>query len=174
MEVPASYIANSITSLDGIIDAGFTPEASGMLVNCPVVPEGSVASLRRGPESKSNETIPGWYRDMAVFYFTFEETSFMRQDSGNIPVANIYVTFNINPGEEGGGPPSGFRLQPGSDRTRNVVDAIPGQDNYSPLWRVWVYDNGDFESVENLSSVLLASVINDNAGLVNCPIVEVD
>ena len=111
---------------------------------------------------------------LAVFYFTFEETMLGTSDDGNIPIANIYVSFNINPGEVGGGPASGFMQQPGSDRTRNVVDTIPGVDAYSPLWRVWVYDNGDFNGVEDLQSVLQARIIVDNAGLVNCPIVEVE
>lgn len=42
-----------------------------------------------------------------------------------VPRSPIYVTFNANPGEEGGGPSSGFVTEEGTDQTHNVLAATP-------------------------------------------------
>ena len=34
--VPSDYVANTVTSLQGILDAGFTTETTNTVVNCPV------------------------------------------------------------------------------------------------------------------------------------------
>ena len=43
--VPADYQANVVTSYQEIINNGYTVMPTGMIVNCPVVPEGSTASM---------------------------------------------------------------------------------------------------------------------------------
>lgn len=82
------------------------------------------------------------------------------------------MTFNINPGEPGGGPASGFMREPGTDQTHNVVATLPGDAGYSPLWHVNVYDNAEFDAVTDLSSAQAATLLVDGAGHVNCPIVD--
>ena len=162
--VPADYEANSVTSLAGITDAGYAMENTGVIINCPVVPKGSTAMLRGG--GKSNELHAGWYKDMVVYYFTFEEKMLT---GATVPVSPIYVTFNAN-----GMPPSGFVMEEGTAQTHNVVATIPSDDDYSPLWLVSVYDNADFDSVSDLASAEAANILAAGVATVNCPVVSVE
>src|SRR5262249_2479038 len=92
--------------------------------------------------------------------------------SGNVPVSPIYVTFNKNPDEMGGGPGSGFKTEPGSMQTHNVPGTVPSDAAYSSLWDVQVYSNAKFDSVKDLTSALAAMAMPAGAK-VNCPIVSV-
>lgn len=169
--VPADYVANTITSKQAIDDAGYDIQETDMLVNCPIVPEGSTAMLRGGDED--NGLAMGWYEDQVVFYFTFQEKTLTANGSGEVPVSPIYVSFNINPGMDGGGPPSGFMTEEGSMQTHNVAATIPSDMNYSPLWSVNIYDNAEFASVQDLSTAQSATILASGAALVNCPVVSV-
>jgi hypothetical protein len=167
--VPANYVANSITSVDEIRTAGFKIDATTMIVNCPIVPEGSVARLHIGPSAGLTH---GWYRGQVVAYFNFDEASIATTTTGVVPVAPIYVTFNTNPNQMAGGPSSGFKTEQGSLQTHNVVAALPGKTGYTPLWNVIVYDNSAFSNVKNLVTAGQAPLFG-SAGLVNCPVVFV-
>lgn len=165
--VPADYVANSITSATELAAAGFPMTTTETLVNCPVVPEGSTARSRFA--GGAADLHRGWYRDQLVHYFTFEE----RPLSGSIvPTSPIYVSFNVNPDQPGGGPPSGFRTETGSAQTHNVVATMPANEGYSPLWRVQVYDNAAFDSVTNLATAQQARLLGTDVANVNCPIAE--
>ncbi|MGD8414597.1 MAG: FlgD immunoglobulin-like domain containing protein [Candidatus Latescibacterota bacterium] len=171
--VASDYEANTITSVDSIMAGGYAIEASSVVVNCPIVPDGSTASHRYTDEDAG--LVRGWYKDQVVYYFNFSEKAISvdppEDGPAMVPVSPIHVTFNVNPGEDGGGPPSGFVMEEGSDQTHNVVETLPEDDTYSPLWRVDVYDNSDFEWVYNLSSALEATELATGAAIVNCPIV---
>jgi hypothetical protein len=52
------------------------------------------------------------------------------------PLADIFVTFNVNPGDAGGGPVSGFKTEAGTEQTHNVLTVLPDGAGYSPLWAV--------------------------------------
>lgn len=169
--VPRSYEANTVTSLEEIEKAGYRMETTSMLVNCPIVPKGSTARLRLG--GGSAELTRGWYRGQVVFYFTFEERDLTTTASGTVPLSPIFVTFTINPDEPGGGPASGFVAEPGSMQTHNVVQSLPSDESYSPLWFVNVYDNADFAAVRDLQSAARANILARGAALVNCPVVWV-
>ena len=119
--------------------------------------------LRGGGES--NGLHAGWYKDMVVYYFTFEEKMLT---GATVPVSPIYVTFNAN-----GMPPSGFVMEEGTAQTHNVVATIPSDDDYSPLWLVSVYDNADFDSVSDLASAEAANILAAGVATVNCPVVSV-
>lgn len=166
--VPADYEANSVSSLDEIMAAGYPWSSADTLVNFPVVPKGSTALRRLG--SAPPELQRGWYKGEVVYYFSFEEHALA---GDRVPLAPIYVSFNINPNLEGGGPPSGFKVEADGDQTHNVVSALPAQPGYSPLWAVSPYDNADFDSVDDLSSVRDANVLASGIANVNCPVVEV-
>jgi hypothetical protein len=168
--VPADYVANTISSLKQISDAGYSTETTDMLVNCPVVPESSTATLRSGGES--NSLVRGWYKSMVVFYFSFLEKSLSTGGNGQVPLSPIYVSFNINPTEPDGGPASGFKTESGTDQTHNVVATIPSDAGYSPLWLVNVYDNADFNAVHNLSSAMNANILATGVATPNCPVVS--
>ena len=167
--VPKGYVSNTVASLGEIRAAGYTITPTNTLVNCPVVPAGSTASLRIGGESPG--LTQGWYRDQVVNYFNFSEAT-LTLANGAIPTAPIYVTFNVNPDQPNGGPASGFEMEPGSMQTHNVAASIPGQPGYSPLWAVGIYDDADFSSVATLTTAMAATLLAPGP-LVNCPIVSV-
>jgi hypothetical protein len=169
--VPAGYVPNSVTSLAEIQAAGFTTTPTSILVNCPIVPDGSTAQLRYTSD-ESTALTRGWYKGQIVKYFNFAEHMLMTS-SGGVPTAPIYVTFNVNPDPSNpmSGPASGFQTEPSSMQTHNVVAALPEDASYSPLWMVIAYDHASFASVGNLATAQQAPVLVPNAGLVNCPIV---
>ena len=167
--VPAEYEANTVTSAGQIMDGGYEVEATDTVKNCPIVPDGSTASQRWGDGTA--DLVEGWYDGEVVSYFLFEEDD-LTASNGSVPISPIYVTFNRNPGEDGGGPASGFMTEEGSDQTHNVVATLPGDDGYSPLWMVGVYDNAEFESVSDLDSARDATILDPNAATVNCPVVH--
>lgn len=168
--VPASYVANSVKSFDDIVAGNYVLTPTDMIVNCPVVPEGSTATKRLNGESP--ELSKGWYRNKLVFYFNFG-APLKPTATGKVPTSPIYVTFNINPGQESGGPSSGFKTEPNKLQTHNVIATIPGDTSYSPLWAVSVYDNGSFDSVKDLDTVLDAEILAPHVADVNCPVVEI-
>jgi len=168
--VPDDYEANTVTSVAQIQAAGYNIEPTETIKNCPVVPEGSTAELRHSADESTTGLVNGWYDGEVVPYFLFGEASLSSSD-GSVPVSPIYVSFNTNPGEDGGGPPSGFRSEAGSDQTHNVTATVPGDDSYSPLWLVNIFDNADFDGVSDLDSAQDADILASGAAMVNCPVV---
>jgi hypothetical protein len=171
--VPDDYVANTITNYTDLAAKGYTIEKTNLIVNCPVVPKGSTATKRFTNEDAG--LTRGWYKDKVVFYFNFSEKGLMATGAGNVPVSPIYVTFNINPGQTGGGPESGFRAEPGTmpAQTHNVVATVPADAAYSPLWSVNVYDNANFANVSNLSTASSATILATGVATVNCPVVYI-
>jgi hypothetical protein len=168
--VPDEYEANTITSVAGLTEAGYDIEATEIIKNCPIVPDGSTARKRHGDGTA--ELVEGWYDGQVVSYFLFEEASLETTGDGGVPLSPIYVSFNTNPGADGGGPPSGFMTESGSVQTHNVVATLPGDAGYSPLWMVTIYDNADFQSVTDLDSATSATILANGAATVNCPIIS--
>jgi hypothetical protein len=172
VNVPADYVANTITSADDISKAGFTTEATNMLVNCPVVPDGSSARLRY-TAAESPALTRGWYKHQVVKYFTFMERALVTTAANRVPMSDIYVTFTINPdaSNPASGPPSGFVTENGTAQTHNVIATLPEDAAYSPLWVIRVYDNSAFASVSSLATAMSAASISAGGALVNCPVV---
>jgi len=166
--VPEDYVANTVFSLEGIMEEGFPMEATDILVNCPIVPEGSTGSLG----GAANGLTRGWYKGQLVFYFNFGEAALTTTPDGEVPTSPIYVSFNVNPGETGGGPASGFKTEDGTDQTHNVLATLPGDEGYSPYWEVFVYDNAEFDAVTDLASAESATILGPGP-FVNCPVVQV-
>jgi hypothetical protein len=111
---------------------------------------------------------------MKVYYFNFSEKALMVNESDMVPTSPIYVTFNINPDMEGGGPGSGFVTDPETGRTHNVTATLPEDASYSPLWWVSVYDNADFDNVSDLASAQASNIMAAGVANVNCPVVSVE
>jgi len=169
--VPASYVANTVGSLQAIKDAGYPIVQTKTLVNCPIVPDGSKATHRlKGSDTGLHM---GWYRNKVISYFTFSESPLMVTDDGKVPVSPIYVAFNKNAGDPNGGPASGFRMVMGSMQTHNVVSTLPGDMDYSPLWLVSQYDTMDFDKVMDLTTAMHSMVLAKNVASVNCPIYSI-
>jgi hypothetical protein len=170
--VPNNYVANTVTSYQEIMANGYTITPTDQLVNCPVVPQGSTASMRL-PAGSSTALELGWYKDSVIYYFNFAERSITTNSMGQVPVIPIYVSFNINPNLPNGGPASGFKTAPGTIQTHNVVTALPSDAFYTPLWAVAVFDSNSFDSVTNETSAMAAPLLVPNAGTVNCPVVGI-
>jgi hypothetical protein len=168
--VDGNYVANTITSADAVKRSGFAMTPSEMLVNCPIVPDGSSANLRADGDSSGMGLVRGWYRDQIVSYFTFgEKSAGLSSANGRVPTSPIYVTFN----DDAKGPASGFKLETGSPQSHNVVATLPTDAGYSPLWAVVPYPSAKFSSVSDLATVLTASP-GEVAADVNCPIVSIE
>ena len=165
--VPADYVANTVTSAAEIVAGNYPIESLDEIENCPIVPEGSTATLRGGA-NESTGLHRGWYRGQVASYFGFEEASLAGTGNGEVPLSPIFVTFNDN-----GVPASGFVTEPNSMQTHNVTGTVPGDAGYSPLWDVQVYDNADFDAVADLQSAANATILAPSAATVNCPLVSV-
>ena len=159
--VPANYVANTITSYQAILDSGYQIEETKMLVNCPIVPDSSTATQRLNGESA--ELVEGWYNNKIIYYFNFSEKALMTNLSDMVPVSPIFVSFNINPNDPNGGPPSGFKTEMATGRTHNVTATLPEDASYSPLWMVNIYDNSDFNKVHDLASAQSANILVNGA-----------
>lgn len=174
--VPDNYEANTIASVEELMESGYTIERTNIIKNCPVVPKGSTAELRYS-SAESTGLVKGWYKEQIVHYFLFEEKAITVElpDEGHpeVPLSDILVTFNINPGMEGGGPPSGFMTEEGTIQTHNVTETLPEDEAYSPLWDVDIYDNADFDNVSDWTSASNATILAQGAAIVNCPVVSV-
>jgi len=168
--VPQNYIANTITSVSEILSGSYPITETDILVNCPIVPDSSTAMLRYNNNPDVGLTR-GWYNTEVIFYFNFAERDLMVSGSGMVSLSPIYVCFNINPGQPGGGPPSGFKTD-STGRAHNVTATLPEDVDYSPLWMVNIYDNADFDMVHDLTSAQMANILAMGAANVNCPVVE--
>jgi hypothetical protein len=172
VNVPNDYIANTITSYEELAVSGYTVEKTNNIVNCPVVPKGSTAIKRLNNGDAA--LTEGWYKGKLIYYFNFFEKPLMVNGSDMVPAIPIYVAFNINPAQPGGGPDSGFKTESAtSSQTHNVLTALPSDAGYSPLWSVKVYDNASFDNVMDITTAGAAPLVLANAGLVNCPVVEI-
>ena len=173
--VDEDYVANSITSVAQLQAANLPIEDTDVVMNRPVVPDGSIATRRVGGGDPSIQLA--WYRGLIAPYLEFAEAD-LRLVTGGVfdglaPQSFIFVTFNINPGEPGGGPASGPVTEPNSDQTHNVALTVPDDTDYSPLWLVHIYDNAEFDTVTDAQSATGATFVEIPEGLVNCPIVSV-
>ncbi len=171
--VPNHYVANTIASEDGIFKSKFKLVPTDDIVNCPIVPEGSTASLRIG--GGSTGLTKGWYKNQICFYFTFLEAPLkgtITASGADVSFDDIYVFFAINPDMPGGGPGSGFKVESNTMQAHNLVASVPGDAAYSPLWSVTVLDNKFFNSVKTEKDAM-AHILAGNVALVNCPEVAI-
>jgi hypothetical protein len=175
--MPVEGQLNIIDVIPGDEDySDYVIERTEMVVNCPVVPEGSTATKRMGDGDSG--LVRGWYKGQVVYYFDFSEkmltVNLPPEGHPDVPASPIYVSFNINPDPEdpASGPASGFMTETGTMQTHNVVATLPADDDYSPLWQVNIYDNADFDAVMDLTSAMNATLLGAGP-TVNCPIVSV-
>ena len=173
LTVPEGYTANTAASILDIIEGGYKTQVSNIIVNCPIAPLGSTATIRY-PGDTDTALHRGWYKRKLVYYFNFSEAAITATQTNEVPTSPIYVTFKINPDEPGGGPSSGFVTEPGTVQTHNVIATIPTDAEYSPFWSVYVYDNADFSNVSSLSTAMAANIMASNVMYVNCPVVKVE
>lgn len=168
--VPDSYVANTLTSVDQVEESGYELETTNTIVNCPIVPKGSTASLRAEGDTSGTGLTRGWYEGKLVHYFNFgEKKGGLVASGGKVPLSPIYVTFN----DDTQGPASGFKTESDEMQTHNVTATLPTSPAYSPLWAVTPYPSAKFDSVNDLATAAMAAGAGDVAADVNCPIVSV-
>jgi hypothetical protein len=169
--VPSGYDANSITDAEAVRKSGYPMEKTDSVRNMPVVPDKSIARARL--HGQSAELQRAWYQGKVAKFFAFDETALTAGGTDSVPISPISVFFNVNPDQPNGGPASGFRTEPGSKQTHNVVSSLPGSPSYSPLWIVSVFDTADWPKVHDQDSAVQAKLIAPSVATVNCPIVLV-
>lgn len=165
VEVPAAYQPGEVTSAAVLLARAYPMSPTDTAINCPVVPAGSTARARPGRSSPDPEAV--WYRGHQVFCMSFDEPLLL--EGGMVPTSAIYVAFQRDPGQPGGGPASGFRREPGTQQTHNVLSSLPGDTDYSPLWSVKIYANVEFDAVRDAESAARARLVAQGP-FVNCPV----
>lgn len=151
--VPADYQADSIRSKAEIDAGGFEVTQTDMLVNCPIVPQGT--TLEGG-----EPLVQGWAKGEAVFYPDF---------GANPATAEpIYVLVH------GMNPDGTPRVVEGQ---RNIIDTVPGDPNYTAFWRVtFVVVGDDYEAntIRSADDVVAGGFeMTPTDMVVNCPVTEV-
>src|ERR671915_677957 len=147
--VPEGYEPDSITSKEQLDAAGYEIAATDMLVNCPIVAQGT--TLEGG-----EELVQGWHDGEQVFYPDFGQ---------NIPAA-IPIWVFITGMDEQGNP----QFVEGQN---NIIDAVPGDPGYSAFWRVNLvtvpegYDPNSIRSAAEVQAAGFTITVTDM--VVNCP-----
>jgi hypothetical protein len=128
---PAVNSLRDMTTLEKLLadkESGFSAVRTGALLNGPIVPEGSSASMKADRRDGAAALRYVWYRGKRAPYLYFEQT--LRIAGEMSPVASMTIT-----------PPAG--TEPGSRPADAIagaraiaVSALPGDGGYSPLWRV--------------------------------------
>lgn len=152
--VPEDYVANSITSAQELLATEYPRMPTTEVFNRPLVPPGSKA------DQAISEVGPvrAWFDDQVVHAIDFAEVTPTVRGS-LVDYARVYVCMT----EEG-------FCRDEQGRTHNVIDTVPGDAAYSPLWRVVMYDPAAFEGVVDLPSAQQAAQ-PEAGGLANCPVV---
>lgn len=176
VDVPEGYRENSMVGERDVVDSGFLVTPTSRIVHRAVVPPESSALLRY--DGAENGLGRAWYGGQVASFLSFEEAvSSVRGLLGEVAVgiAYIWVTFNLNADQPGGGPASGVMQDASGVQTHNVADSLPGESRYSPLWMAITYDNAAFPSVMDRDSAERAAVVAGvGSPLINCPVVAVD
>jgi hypothetical protein len=164
VELPDGVDPASITSVADLLSRHYKITPTANLVDCPIVPPGSTAP---GDDTLAPVAMTLTYRGAPVTCLEFGTP--LSADDGRVPTSPIYVTFAHNPPDS-----SGFRTEaPTTVQTHNVLDSLPGDVAYSPLWDVHVYDGAAFDRVHDAQSALAAPLLVEHGPLVNCPVVAI-
>jgi hypothetical protein len=151
---PEDYVAGSITSIAAIEASGYEIIETGMLRNCPIVPEGT--ALARGGELQR-----GWSDGDEVSYFDFGESTDAITPVW-LPVYGI---------DDDGAPQL-------VDGQYAIFDAEPGDDGYTAFHRIdYVIVPEDYEpnALSSAEQVLASGYpIRASNTVVNYPITEIE
>lgn len=122
--VPGGFRINSIRDRAAVEKlladpaSGYTASRTGVLVNGPIVPEGSRASLKAGGGGRTS-LLYLWYKGRRAPYLYFEGS--IRAASDKAPVSDMVIDSK--------------KFSPGDGSTARL-SAMPGDAAYSPLRRV--------------------------------------
>jgi hypothetical protein len=129
---PTSYRADNslrdMKTLERLLadkESGYTAERTGALLNGPIVPEGSSASMKADRRDGAAALRYVWYRGKRAPYLYFEQT--LRITGDLAPVSSMTVVTAT--GATTGAPAS----DPLASATTIDLPALPGDPGYSPL-----------------------------------------
>jgi hypothetical protein len=148
--VPEEYEPDSLKSREDVEASGYETMVPGLLVNCPIVPEGT--TLEGG-----EELVQGWYKGEPVFY----------PDFGENPATTLPIWVFIT-GMDADGNPQFMEGQ------NNVIDAVPGDAGYSAFWQVnlvTVDEGYEANTIKSAADALASGFeITEADMVVNCPV----
>ena len=148
--VPQSYVADTVTSKAGIDAAGYEITPTEILVNCPIVLEGT--ELEGG-----EPLVQGWYDGAEVYY----------PDFGMNP-ATIAPIWAFITGFDANGAPMFVEGQ------RNVIGVVPDDAGYSAFWEVnlvMVPAGYVANTIKDIDGMFAAGYEMVQPGIVvNCPV----
>ena len=148
--VPEGYEPDSLKSREDVENSGYETMVPGLLVNCPVVPEGT--TLEGG-----EELVQGWYKGDPVFY----------PDFGENPATALPIWVFIT-GMDGDGNPQFVEGQ------NNIIDSVPTDEGYSAFWRVnlvTVDDTYEANSIKSAADAVSSGFETTETDMVvNCPV----
>lgn len=151
--VPDDYVPDSIRSAQDVSESGYEQRTTDMLVNCPIVPEGT--TLEGG-----EPLVQGWNDGEEVFYPDFGENP--------ATVEPIWVFIHDMNAD---GTPDFVEGQ------NNIIDTVPGQAGYTAFWQVnmvTVPDGYEPNSIRSAADVRAAGFeITETEMVVNCPVTQV-
>ncbi|HYV86267.1 MAG TPA: hypothetical protein VFB49_10165 [Patescibacteria group bacterium] len=132
---PSSYRADNslrdMKTLERLLsdkDSGYKAERTGALLNGPIVPEGSSASMKADRRDGAAALRYVWYRGQRAPYLYFEQT--LRIAGDLAPVSSMKVATAAGPTT--GAPVS----DPLAGAATMELPALPGDPGYSPLRKV--------------------------------------
>jgi hypothetical protein len=150
--VPAGYKADSMTSAAAVASSGFGMTSTDILVNCPIVYDGT--ELERG-----EPLVQGWYKGEVVFY----------PDFGPNPAVAMPVFSFVTEIDAEGSPQF-------VERQLDIVDSIPTDPGYSAFRRVNLvtvplsYEPNSIRSVADLRAS--GYEVTETDVVLNAPIIE--
>lgn len=148
--VPEGYEPDSLKSRQDVEDSGYETMVPGLLVNCPIVAEGT--TLEGG-----EELVQGWYKGDPVFY----------PDFGENPATALPIWVFIT-GMDADGNPQFVEGQ------NNVIDAVPGDEGYSAFWQVnlvTVDESYEANSIKSAADAVGSGFeMTQTEMVVNCPV----
>lgn len=166
VHVGNQYVANSLTSVAEIEDMTARGVAvlvdKGRVANWPAVPAGTIAERKFDGEPVSG--FRAWKNGEVVHFLNFDRQLVLGAD-GSAPASNVSVIF-----ADGMSPAEGFATEADGVQTHNVLQTLPGDDEYSSLWAHQVGRLDGFDTVRDWPT----ANANFQAKLdiaVNCPIV---
>jgi hypothetical protein len=110
--------------------SGYTARRTGVLLNGPIVPDASRASLKADGRGGSAALRYAWYRGLRAPYLYFEGS--LEADGENAPIALMNLLRKTGRPEL-----TAKDLRPGGNAVAPArVGAVPGSPGYSPLWKV--------------------------------------
>jgi hypothetical protein len=113
--------------------SGYTAERTGALLNGPIVPEGSSASMKADRRDGAAALRYVWYRGQRAPYLYFEQT--LRIAGDLAPVSTMTVATAAG-ATAGGAVSRSSASDPLTGATTFELPALPGDPGYSPLRKV--------------------------------------